>query len=55
MRFSFLAVKIEHFLDEFLIAGAHIVRQHDKLRRLAVHNGAQNSRKTRGEQQAGSL
>jgi hypothetical protein len=57
MRFSSLAGNIEHFLDEFLIAGSHIVCQDDKLRRLAVimrtetydkdlsDNGAQNTGK----------
>ena len=29
---QFLAGNIEHFLDEFLIAGSHIVSQDDKLR-----------------------
>jgi hypothetical protein len=45
---QFLAGNIEHFLDEFLIAGSHIVSQDDKLRRLAVHNGAQNSWENQG-------
>jgi hypothetical protein len=34
MRFSSLAGNIEHFLDEFLVAGSRIVSQDDKLRRL---------------------